>query len=178
MTTNVTKFLLIGLMMILYGCKEQKTEKKETHQKTQFSSFEISYRGGWFGGLSFRVDSNMIFFSPPVYPQGGEDSVKYGIVPDSIIQSINMVIAKIQNDTSIKSGVNRCHDCPVMSLQSVIHTDTIQVFQSEEISKPIIDLLNQLEIFIDSSAHKSLNALLILETAKRISSPPPPKISN
>jgi hypothetical protein len=144
MTTNVTQFLLIGGMVIMYGCKERNTGNKETHLKTQFSSFEISYRGGWFGGLSFRVDSNLIFFSPPLYPHGAEDSVKYGIVPDSIIQSIKIVIAKIQNDTSIKSGTNGCHDCPVMSLRSVIHTDTIQVIQSGEISKPIIDLLNQL----------------------------------
>ena len=173
----MTKTILAGLLsLVIYGCATQPEPgtQKKADRRPQFSNFEISYRGGWSGGFCFRVDSNRIYFCPATYPNGIDDIVKYGLLPDSIFQHISSIYLQMQTDSSIQSGYNYCDDCPVAAIQAIMQQDTIRLFQVGEISTPLWKLINQLQLFIDSAAHNQVRALMIPETAARMAKPPPP----
>src|SRR5688500_18185032 len=59
-------------------------DKRKSKYPKSFIGLEISYSDGWGSSVSVLVDSNGMFFSPIT-----SDSIKYGILPDSIFQIVN-----------------------------------------------------------------------------------------
>jgi hypothetical protein len=168
----MTKFAigLIGLTLVLYACSDKKELIKTS---TTFTSFEIGYTNGWTRGTSFWVDSNKIFLSPQKF-----DTVKYGLLPDSIVRLIDTTLLKIISDTSIKSKDDGCVDCSIVAMQTIIGKDTITIHQIGNINKVFWPVIKTLEKFIDSVNHPTMPAKLFLES-QRIAFPPPlPPTSN
>ncbi len=168
----MTKFLLqIFLTILVFGCTSKKNQDM-SHLKTNgFEYFEMSYRGGWIGGFSFRADTNNIFFSPQKW-----DTVRYGILPDNIFHLIDTTLMILQNDTTIKSNYNYCDDCDLIALKAIKGQDTIEIFQVGEISMPFKRFINEIEPFLDNAKHQYFNAFMTLETARQVAPPLPPEI--
>ena len=167
----MTKFIagLISLIPFISGC----SNKKVIERNLKFTTFEIGYTNGWTRGLCFWMDSNKIFFSPQRF-----DTIKYGLVPDSIIEIIDTVLLKIISDTTIKSKDNGCVDCSILAMQTVVGKDTFTIHQIGNIDKTFWPLLKTLPNFIDNDEHAKMCAELFLETQKIIFPPPLPPISN
>jgi hypothetical protein len=170
---TMSKLLLTAVFILsVAACtSSQKKTSNQTDEK-KFSYFEISYRGGWFGGLSFFTDNNKIYFFTQISPQNITDKIKYGILPDSITKSIDSTLWLLKKE---KLNSISCNDCPSVSIKTITGSDTTNSFQTGEINVNIRKLITQLEVFRDSSAHSSFNSLMILETARQIA-PPPPKL--
>ena len=166
----MAKFILAVSLLMIYGCvNNQKQAVEPKVRKANFDYFEISYRGGWIGNLSFRVDSNKIYLS-----SDGHRVVKYGILPDSIYNSINTIVYSIQPDTIIKLHDDNCTDCSSLAINVKIEQDTIQVFQHRVISNSFVTIVRQLNSFISNSKHNYVNAYMYLPTLDKVL--PPPKI--
>jgi hypothetical protein len=171
------KYLVPLSLLFLTACNdnEPKQEKAIQGSHPRFSSFEISYTGGWDRGFSFLADSNKIFFSPSPNPADFLSSfVKYGLMPDSICRLIDSTLLLIKNDTSGRSKIITCDDCSIVFIKTITAKDTIDFFQSGDINPGIMRMVSQLEYFIDSSKHTAVNALMLLETARELRPPPPP----
>ena len=119
------KLLLFPLLAIilLTGCTKHEFVVKKQIKTRHFDYFELSYHGGWLGKLQFCVDSNHIYFSGN---PGADflDTIKYGILPDSIVKYIDTIVEKITKDTTIKSNHTYCHDCDNISIIIVRGQDT------------------------------------------------------
>lgn len=139
---------LAFLLIVLFGCTQKQKPKKPPVKKASFEYFEISYTGRWIGRLSFRVDSNRIFFSPAQY-----DTVEYGILPDSIFRTIDTTVSLIRSDTTIRSINEPCSDCDLLAINIKVDNDTIEIVQHDQISKPLREVVKQLEFFMDKSKY-------------------------
>jgi hypothetical protein len=167
-------FLFAMLTCLSFGCTGKQAEVKMPVPKKSFGYFEISYHGGWQGGFSFTADSNKNFTSPGLFVPIGLDTIKYGILPDSIFYSLNKFAQFIQKDTAIRSTYNYCDDCSSVAIKTIVEKDTFRIFQVDEISKPVWQLIEKLDAFINHTKHTYKLAALHLETAKQVASPPPP----
>lgn len=160
----------ISLTLFIYAC----SNKNETAKTSiRFTSFEIGYTNGWTRGISFWVDSNKIFFAPQEF-----DSVKYGLLPDSIIQLIDTTLLKIISDTAIKSKDDGCVDCSIVALHAVIDDDTISIHQIGGIDKVFLPVIKTLQYFIDSTSHSTIHSVLFLESQKIAFAPSLPPLTN
>ena len=165
----MTKFTIIALALFLSNC----THKKESSKNiTGFRSFEIGYTNGWTDNFSFWTGSNYIFFSPQK-----SDSIKYGILPDSILRIIDTALIKMISDPAIKSKDDECQDCPIVALRALTGTDTISIRQVGHIDTRLWPVISTLQNFIDSNSHPTMHAIVFLETQKAVSYPVPPVIS-
>jgi hypothetical protein len=160
---------LLGLILFIYAC----SNKNETAKTSiRFTSFEIGYTNGWTRGISFWVDSNKIFLAPQML-----DTVKYGLLPDSIIQLIDTTLFKIIADTTIKSKDGGCVDCSIIGIHAVIGDDTISIHQVGNIDKVFLPLIKTLQYFLDSTNHSTIHSVLFLESQKIAFAPPLSPIS-
>ena len=125
-----SSFLLL-LFVFALSCLQHIERQKSQSQASNFTFFEMSYRGGSYGGFSFHVDSNKIFFAPPIHPRDALDTVKYGMLPDSVLQIINQLVGLLSTDTTIKSIRNDCVGCSLVAIRTVTANDTIQLFKRE-----------------------------------------------
>lgn len=160
---------LIIIIFLLYSCSDH--AKTVTSKKV--TSFEIGYSNGWTTGISFCVDSNEVFFAPQKF-----DSVKYGLLPDSIFRLIKSTLLKVISDTTIKSKDDDCVDCSVLGLQAIIGQDTIRIHQVGKIDSVFIPLIKSIQNFVDSTNHPIIHAVLFLESQKIAFSPPVPPLSD
>jgi hypothetical protein len=172
--------IIIFLAVLPGSCHEndqhEKAKPEEVHfYKPSFTSFEMSFRGGWVGGFSFRVDSNKVFIAPSIWAQL-LDSVGYGLLPDSICNLIDTGLFKIRNDKSIASTKNLCDDCDQVSIRAVDGNDSIKLFQMGKISEPVYKLIDGLHQFLKAKKYNYYNMFTSLETAREIAPPLPPKI--
>ncbi len=160
----MAKFILAVSLLMIYGCvNNQKQAVEPKVRKASFDYFELSYFNGSGVSLSFRVDSNRIFFLPTHW-----DSLKYGILPDSIFYSIDTTVYLLQNNTITKSINKFCHDCPSLALNVKTGQDTIKVFQDGRIDKRLWKVVKQLEFFADSVGHNYTSAFMRLETMEKL----------
>lgn len=168
----MTKFIIgvLCLIILVYSCFNKKEPLKNLKK---FRSFEIGYSNGWTRGFSVWVDSNKIFFSPQTI-----DTVKYGVLPDSIFQLIKTTFLKITGDTTIKSKDRGCVDCSILGIQTVIGNDTITIRQVGDINNLFWPVIKTLQTFVDSSSLSKLHATLFLESQKIAFPPPMPPIPN
>jgi hypothetical protein len=102
--------------------------KRKPNYPKNFISLEISYTDGWTKAISFLVDSNGVFFSPAT-----SDSIKYGILPDSVFEVINTSLAKVINDSAVTSKDDGCVDCSVLAMKMITKIDTLNIHQVGEI---------------------------------------------
>jgi hypothetical protein len=137
-----------------------------------FRSFEIGYTNGGRDNFSFWTDSNYIFFSPQK-----SDSIKYGILPDSILRIIDTALIKMISDPRIKSKDDGCQDCSIVALRAITGTDTISIRQVGNIDIRLGPVISTLQNFIDSNSHPTMHAIVFLETQKAVSYPVPPLIN-
>jgi hypothetical protein len=162
------------LSITIYGCQNQPVKSIPPRQTKAYSYFEISFLGGWTGSMCFRADSTDIYFFPLMYPRQLEDSIKYGILPDSMQQLISKTI-RLLKDSSVKSsGRNLCDDCSAVQLLAVTGKDSIKLFQMGDIFPPVLNLVNQLESLQSQGHHQQLRAFIRLSTAADLVPPPPP----
>jgi hypothetical protein len=179
---SIKKFMLkqifaSSLLLTLSCCQSHDSNNLKLSNKENFSYFEISYKGGWSGGLSFFTDTNGIFFFPPIYPQVSGDKIKYGILPDSISQTIGTTIPIIKKLHSLNPDSLYCYDCDQVSIKLIKNNDTTKLYQAGAIDSTVWNLIERLEVFRKNEKSSLLNALYFyLETAKDVSSPMPPKI--
>jgi len=161
---------VVGLTLLISACSDK---KKLGNTSTKFTTFEIGYTNGWTKGFSFWVDSNKIFLSPHKF-----DTIKYGLLPDSLMLLIDTTLLKILSDTSIKSKDDGCVDCSIFAMQTIIGKDTIIIHQIGNINKVFWPVIKTIERFVDSVNHATMRATLFLESQRIVLPPPLPPTSN
>ena len=118
------------------------------------------------------VDSNGIYFVPQAI-----DSIRYGVLPDSILNHVDIVLKKIKSDSAIKSNYDYCYDCPQVSILASSAGDSIKLFQAGEISKPVRDLISKLEFFLEQTKGSYIKGLIEMRTTGEVAPPAPPRIT-
>ncbi len=161
----------IYILFILTSCSEKKVERIP---KYNFTSFEISSFDGATKLFSFSVDTSKIFIA-----RTKGDSLKFGILPDSIFQVINRKAAQLFQDKSVKSNQNDCYNCPIVSVLSVYKSDTVRILQkgirNDKLFFPIIE---SLEKYLDSNKiYRAIkyDGMECFETMTKLIPPPPPR---
>jgi hypothetical protein len=170
-------FSLLFLLIFCCNCHSKKTSAPTTakplsHDKMDY--FELSYRGGWEGGLSFCVDSSKIFFFPQM-AQSVEGSVtKYGLLPDSLFDHINSLIPRLRQIPSQKPDSLYCYDCPEISIRAVNGADTLRLFLAGDADTSIWLLIERLADYErNSKLQKLTTAYFFLETMSDVVHMPP-----
>ncbi|MBL7748219.1 MAG: hypothetical protein JNM19_12360 [Chitinophagaceae bacterium] len=167
---------LILIATFLYSCKQESNSTIQPDKKG-FSWFELSYKGGWTGQLSFCVDSNRIFFFPSLTKQIDGETVKYGLLPDSIFKKVDTLTWELKSIPSLNPDSNYCDDCAEVSIMAITGIDTIRVFMEGNINDRTRRLIEQLEAYKKSSTlHQLAVAYFYLATMKDVLSPLPPRI--
>lgn len=161
------RFTLFVLFLIIsvFSCINKPVAKNNT---VSFSSVEINYTDGWTKKFSLIVDSNKIYFVPLKW-----DSAFYGILPDSIFNTIKETAQKIKDDKNVKSNAIECNDCAVISIKLINNRDTIRIKQSGNLNSHFIPLINTLQHFIDSSHHQTIQAFIQMDKKSSVIPPPP-----
>jgi hypothetical protein len=161
---NMFRIIAVASLIValLFSC----SDKPKPGYPKNFVSLEISYTDGWTTAISFLVDSNGVFFSPAT-----SDSIKYGIMPDSTFDIINISLGKIENDSTVTSRDDGCVDCSVLAMKAIFKTDTLTIRQVGEISPPLWTLVQTLKDFVGKSRHSLTHSVLFLETEKAVSPP-------
>jgi hypothetical protein len=157
---------IIGIVLLLSACSGKKTIYRS---RARYKRFEISYASGWTKDFSFWTDSTKVFLSP-----FGIDSMKYGILTDSIIRLIDTTLPELFSDTTIKSENRRCSDCSVVDLYGITGKDTISIYQAGAISGHLWPIIQTIRYLIDSIQHEKVHSILFLRTQEAISPPLPP----
>jgi hypothetical protein len=170
------RFELLLLLCLCNACSNRQVLPGGKAAEKQFSYFEMSYRGGWIGGFSFCLDSNRQFFSPSLYLIHPGDSIKYGVLPDTLQQKIDTLVALLEKDTALHSRYHPCDDCSSVAIKVATPGDTIRVFQTGEISAPLLAVILELDSFLLRPHQKHAPAPMYLETAEKVAPPPPPPI--
>ena len=158
--------LCILTILTFLGCNRNEVE---VTNKQKFTFFELAYSNGWTNGPTFRVDSTGIFFIPKTM-----DLLQYGTLPDSIVSLIDNVLAKILQDTTIKSKDGSCEDCPLIAIIASVDDTKIRIIQSGQIDTSFLSIINKFEGFVEKQKLKTINATLVLESQKIVWPPPPP----
>ena len=131
-------------VIILTACTSKQKKSINKKEESHFSYFELSYKGDWFGGFSFLVDTNKIFFFPSTLPQISGDKIKYGILPDSLFQAIDSTITQIRTLQSLNPDSTYCFDCSEVSIKAILNSDTIRLYQAGIINDTIWNLIEKL----------------------------------
>ncbi len=175
----MSKLYSFGLILIatfLYSCKQENSSNTPPDKKG-FSWFELSYKGGWMGELSFCVDSNRIFFFPSLIKQTDGETVKYGLLPDSIFKKVDTLTRQLKSIRSLNPDSNYCDDCAEVSIMAITRTDTTRVFMAGDINDRTGKLIEQLEAYKKSSTlHQLAVTYFYLATMKDVLPPIPPRI--
>jgi hypothetical protein len=164
MVRFILDIILLSTLMI--SCTERPKSKSVSKN---FTTLEISFSDGWGNASSFLIDSNKMYFSPSTL-----DSVRYGILPDSVFNVINTSILKIVDDTTVNSKDDGCVDCSLLAMKAIIKGDTLKIYQVGVISNILSHISESLQTFIRKSDHSVIHSVLFLETQKAVSPPPSP----
>jgi len=167
---------LILIAAFLHSCKQENTSITQPEKK-RFSWFELSYKGGWTGHLSFCVDSNRIFFFPSLIKQIDGETVKYGLLPDSIFKKVDTLTRQLKSIRSFNPDSNYCDDCTEVSIMAITGNDTTRVFMAADINDRTWKLIEQLEAYKETATlHQLAVSYFYLTTMKDVLSPIPPRI--
>jgi hypothetical protein len=124
-------FIVILLAAYFSSCSENKPKKVD--KDLYFTSYEVSYHGELGTRFSFSVDTSKVFLAVT-----RADTLRYGILPDSVFEIINNNAFRLFNDKSIKNEDNGCDDCPEVSILVTFKNDTVRLVQQRIVSDSIL----------------------------------------
>jgi hypothetical protein len=166
--------LIISAVVLFASCSNEKPDKSIA--PPNFTTYEVSYNGELNGTLSFYVDSTRVFLATMKF----QDTLYFGILPDSIIATINKSVYEILNDSSLARQGPKCYDCSSISILMTIGKDTIRHLQkTTQLSDrfyPMIDAI--LEHIRSGNSNKKFSPLVwfsLFETTRSQLTPLPPK---
>jgi hypothetical protein len=164
--TKILNLLFLSSIILLFGCHED-LSKKNAKLSPSFKSFEMSYTNGWLGSFSFFIDTNKVFFAPKY-----QDSVFYGVVPDSIFAIVDLSFQHIKKDRkNLKDIIENCSDCDDIAVETIIGSDTLRFRQRGKINNVFARLIKPLRNYIDSNKQSSLHAYMFFNTYNRLHPP-------
>ena len=171
MTTRLL-LCIIGFVFIVSCSNKERTKENDT----SFTSYELSFTDGWSTRFSFSVDSSKFFLGTYKF-----DTLRYGVLPDSIFEIVNKNALKLLTDKSIPNTNIKCYDCPSISILVISNKDTMRLLQKGQVSDSIFfGLVDVLSDFLASRNNNSWKVLpfpqTLFETLQPIIPPLPPTI--
>jgi hypothetical protein len=169
----MSKFIIASIFSIflLSACSDKKIA---TRLSINFTRFQLGYSNGWTKSVAFRVDSNRIFFAL----KRNDKSIKYGLVPDSILQLIEATLSKTISRKIVSSTNNICEDCSTIILEAIEGRDSILIQQNGNIDRIFWPIITALQPFIASELHSTFDPNLLQQLQAMFSPPPPPSPKN
>jgi hypothetical protein len=162
-------FGLIAIVILSASCKTNE-DNLPIREKRQFTSFEFSYTDAGTKSFSVRVDSNNIFFFPKTW-----DTVKYGLLPDTLAALVNLSVAEIIGKELNKKPDNVCEGCRALAIELITNSDTIRVVKTgDQIGRVFYRMVKSYEQFFknDQLSLTNPNIAMVLETQRMIKPPP------
>ena len=161
---------LVGMSFIVSCSNHEQVEKSNT----SFTSYELSFNDGWSTRFSFSVDSSKFFLGTHKF-----DTLRFGVLPDSIFEIVNKNAFKVLTDKSIPNTNIQCYDCPSISVLIMSNKDTVRLLQKGQVSDTVFfGLVNVLSDFLASNHNASYKVFafpqLLFETLEPVMPPPPP----
>lgn len=156
------------------SCSNETPKQKEIFN---FTTYELSFSDGWSTRFSFSIDTSKVYLASYKF-----DTLKYGILPDSIFKIINKNAFQLFNDTTIKNKNKKCYDCSEISVLAILKGDTVGVVQKGDVSDtvffPVVySIYNYLETSKSSwKWYPFPHSQLLFETSKSIMPPLPPPV--
>jgi hypothetical protein len=166
--------LLLSLagFCFLVACRQ--TAEKPVKATSHFSYFELSYHSGWGAkGISFIVDSSRIFILPQFLQSIDGNNVTYGLLPDSIYQTIDTIAREIKNYRSQDPDSIYCYDCDEISVMIVNNKDTVRLYQAGDIAPILYRAIDSMKALKDRNGFNQFTvAYFFLETQTDVIEPP------
>ena len=131
--------LFFWIALFIANCSNQEVSIREVRQKG-FNELEICYKKGWGGGFCFSIDSAGQYIAKKDW-----DTVYYGMMPETMLQSIDSVAAQIMPAT--RSKPFDCSDCSVIAVQVLRNSDSIRFVQEGMIDRFLLPLIEKLDSF-------------------------------
>ena len=111
LSSMTTKVLLTFLLVIFISSCSNHRSLKNVDTPFKFTTYEVSFTNGWSDRFSFSVDTSKVFLAAYRF-----DTLRYGILPDSIFEIINKNAFTLLNDKSITNTNQECYDCSSISV--------------------------------------------------------------
>src|SRR5690242_14830862 len=171
--TNKLLFLLL-LTVPAISCSNKSPKPDETFN---FTTYEVSFSDGWSTRFSFSIDTSKVYLASYKF-----DTLRYGILPDSVFKIINKNAFLLFNDTTITNKNKECYDCSKISVLATLKGDSVSVVQkgyvSDTIFFPVVyAIYNYLEMSRSSwKWYPFPHSPLLFETSKSIMPPLPPPV--
>lgn len=168
------KALNLFLSTILFcSCSDNKAIRKTPIYN--FTTYELSFFDGWSKRFSFSIDTSKVYLT--AYKG---DTLRYGILPDSVFEIINKNAFLLFNDKPTTNKNKECNDCSEISILATFKNDTVRLLQKGDISDrvffPVVEAINN---YLETSRSSwKLNPFpqLLFETIDSILPPVPPKV--
>jgi hypothetical protein len=165
-------FYIVGLVFIVSCSNKERTKKNNT----SFTSYELSFTDGWSTRFSFSVDSSRFFLGTYKF-----DTLRYGVLPDSIFEMVDKNAFNLLTDKSVPNTNIKCYDCPSISILVNSNQDTVRLLQKGQVSDTLFfGLVDVLSNFLASKNNGSWKVIpfpqLLFETLQPIMPPLPPPI--
>ena len=135
----------------------------------------MSFFDGWSKRFSFSLDTSKVYLA--AYKA---DTLRYGILPDSVFEVINKNALVLFTDKTITNKNKECNDCSEISILATFKNDTVRLLQKGDISDrvffPVVEAINN---YLETSrSNWKLNRFpqLLFETIDSILPPLPPKV--
>lgn len=161
--------LLLPAIIFIASCHTSKKDYKPAQRN--FSYFELNYHDP-LRRFQFCTDSNRIFFIPQGLPVMEGNTVKYGLLPDSIYNSLNGAVPAIKKIHSLNPDSTYCYDCPEIAVVLVSQKDTVKIYQAGNIDSTFYSLINKLDKINKDSSYNNFKAIYFqLETYSMVIKP-------
>ena len=168
MSNNV--FILLLSTIYIFSCSTNKPKKKI--QTYNFTTYELSFYDGWCNRFSFSVDTSKVYLA--AYKA---DTLRYGLLPDSVFEIINKNAFLLFSDKTITNKNKECWDCSEISILATLKNDTVRLLQKGDVSDrvffPLVDAIYK---YLETSRSSwKLNPFpqILFETIKPILPPLP-----
>ena len=135
---NKIILLLTAVSLLLYSCILR--SQKQPITSSVFKQIVLhNSDGDGLPGFHFTIDSNGQY-------KHSYKGRNIGVLPDSVLTSLDTLIKSIITDTTIKTNDALCCDCKTLFLKIIRNTDTLLITQYDEaeIGWKIDTKLNQL----------------------------------
>ena len=167
-------FFLLLLTVFAISCSNRPSKQKETFN---FTTYELSFFDGWSSRFSISIDTSKVYLA--AYKA---DTLRYGILPDSVFDIINKNALLLFNDSTITNKNRECFDCSEISILTTLKGDTVRLLQKGDVSDrvffPVVEAINN---YLETSRsswklYPFPHSQLLFETSKSILPPLPPPV--
>ena len=170
--TNRIFFLLL-LTVFAISCSDRPSKPKETFN---FTTYELSFFDGWSRRFSISIDTSKVYLA--TYKA---DTLKYGILPDSVFDIINKNALLLFNDSTIRNKNRECFDCSEISILATLKGDSVRLLQKGDVSERFFFIVEVINNYLETSRsswklYPFPYSQLLFETSKSILPPLPPPV--